>query len=104
MADGDMARRPPSEVELKRIVATGDPLETYYREMVGKATRLHVKLTDPVALRGYAAALRVLAGTLERLSHSKEPAHVVMMQARNAVEATNRAIGGSAHKRHPDRW
>ena len=99
-----LPRQPPrDENAIRRIAETGDPLAEFYRAMVGKAARLHIKLTDVIGLRKHAAALRVLASTLERLSTSKEPDHVVLMQARNAIEAANRAIGGSNHKQHPDR-
>jgi hypothetical protein len=97
----DSAGPRTQEAAMRRIAATGDPLEEFYRQMVGKAVRLHIHLDDVVGLRSKAAALRVLAGTLERLSHSKEQDHTVLMQARNAIEAANRAIGGSRHKTRP---
>jgi hypothetical protein len=100
MPDG--AGQRPQEDAMRRIAATGDPLAEFYRQMVGKAVRLHLRLTDVISLRAYAAALRVLASTLERLSYSKEADHVILMQARNAIEAANRAIGGSRHKPRPD--
>lgn len=102
MGESAAARCSPDEAAMRRIATTGDPLAEFYRQMVGKGVRLHIHLDDVVGLRPKAAALRVLAGTLERLSHSKEPDHTVLLQARNAIEACNRAIGGSRHKKRID--
>ncbi len=57
--------------ELRRIVATGDPLPAFRRDRVGRSVRLHLPLADVIALRQIATILATLAIELHRLSHAR---------------------------------
>lgn len=86
--------RVPVDEGLRRIAATGDPISQMHRDITGHAVRLHVPLKDAVQIRDAAKALRVLASTLESLSHSKDDEWRVLFMARAAVQMCNRVIGG----------
>lgn len=61
--------------------------------MVGKATRPHLRLTDPIALRGYADALRYMAGCAEEAGgHPDEET----LAASVRVPSLLRALAGAA--------
>ena len=94
----DRATRIADE-ELMRIVATGDPVSAIHRRIVGSAVRLHIPLRDPISLRDAAKALRTLASSLERLSHSQEPTWIVLSQARSTIGAANLVINPNYGKR-----
>lgn len=78
--------------ELRRIVETGDPLATVYRELIGKSAQVRIPLTDVVGLRHVATALRVLASRLEVLSQEQREPHRVLLSARLSIQATQRAL------------
>lgn len=84
--------------ELRQIASTGDPIAALHRQITGSAVRLHIPLRDPAQIRDVAAALRVLASTLDVESRSKDDAWRILYRVRSAVEITNRLIGGRRGK------
>ncbi len=89
--------------ELRRIAMTGDPISELHRSIVGHAVRIHIPLHDAIQLRRVSATLRVLASSLETLSHSRDPTWIVLSQARSSIDAADRVINPSYGKRNRPR-
>ena len=76
-----------------RVIATGDPLPRWARDIVGNAARIHIPLRDVVALRHYADHLVALAATIRRLSYdTTEEQWRLLSRARTAVKETDELI------------
>lgn len=85
-------KSPPGEA-INRVIATGDPIPKWARDIVGDAARLHIPLRDAVSLRHYAEHLVYLAATLRRLSHdTAEEEWRLLSRARTAIKDTDKMI------------
>jgi hypothetical protein len=71
------------DAETRRVLETGDPLTSMWREVVGSSVQLRVPLRDPIDLRRCALILRELANRFEVLSHDKRSADSVMFEAKH---------------------
>jgi hypothetical protein len=105
MTEFTMAKRPPkNEPYLHRIARTGDPLQEFYREIVGKSAQIRIPLNDVPDLNRVAIILRVLASKLEVLSKDKTRDFSVLFSARQAIKVadyqirTARALGKMSEK------
>jgi hypothetical protein len=79
--------------DTRRVIATGDPISRFHRDIVGDAARLHIPLRDAISLRHYAEHLINLAAVLRRLSHdTTEEQWKLLYRARYEIKTTDKMI------------
>lgn len=79
--------------DTRRVIATGDPISKFHRDITGNAARVHVPLRDAIQLRHVAEHLVALAAVLRRLSHDTTTEQWrLLFMARQEIKATDAAI------------
>jgi len=69
--------------ETLRVIETGDPMSSMWRDFVGTSVQLRIPLRDPVDLRRCAVILREMANRWEVLSHDKRTTDSIMFEAKH---------------------
>lgn len=77
-----------ADAELRQIARTGDAMDPWVREMVGKSVQLRIPLRDPVDLVRCAEILRGFATRMEVAAKSRDTAQGIVLRIWGEARAT----------------